>query len=150
MTISHADIKTVMPFVPHRPPMVWIDEIINFTETSGECLTVIRADAHYMSATGLRESSCLEFIAQAYGYCSMAFKRANNPGSPPLKRAFLASFKDAKIVGIERLQAIKAGDKISTKFSGVRQIGPITMFNGQAIHDGEVVCETQMKVFCED
>lgn len=144
-----ANIRDVLPFVPHRPPMVWVDEIMTFEATSGECRVTMRDGAHFMSPDGLRSSSCLEFIAQAYGYCSVAYSRQKDPNSPPLKKAFLASFKDVIFADGDRIRQVKAGDHLLAKFSGVRQIGPITMFNGVAIHDGTVICQAQLKVFCE-
>jgi predicted hotdog family 3-hydroxylacyl-ACP dehydratase len=145
----NADLSEILPFVPHRPPMVWVDEIVKFDESSGECRVTIKKDAHFLGPDGLRPSSCLEFIAQAYGYCSMAYTRMKEPESGPLKRAFLASFKDATFTTPDLMGRVKEGDQLQIKFFGVRQIGPITMFNGQALHDGEILCETQMKVFCE-
>ena len=144
-----SNIRDVLPFVPHRPPMVWVDEIVTFDETSGECRVVMLDGAHFLGAEGLRSTSCLEFIAQAYGYCSVAFSRQKDPNAPPLKKAFLASFKDVVFADSARIAQVKVGDLVQAKFSGVRHIGPIALFNGVAVHAGEVICQAQLKVFCE-
>lgn len=149
MSSFTAHIDDLYDLVPHRPPMVWIDEIVEFTATSGECRVVIKNGELYMGPEGLRTSSCLEFIAQAYGLCSMGYKRAKNPAARPLKRAFLASFKDVRL-DFARLAAVRAGDVITVKYWGVRQIGAITMFNGNAVHNGDILCDAGLKVFSEE
>lgn len=147
--MNKADIADILPLVPHRPPLVWVDEIIHFDATSGEAAVDIKPGAYFLGPDGLRASSCLEFIAQAYGYCSVAYGRLQNPDAPPLKRAFLASFKDAVFTESARMAAVKIGDRVHARFSGVRHIGPITMFNGEVLHYGGVLCSAQLKVFCE-
>jgi len=147
--MNKTDIREILPLVPHRPPLVWVDEIVRFDATSGESVVIMKPDAYFWSAEGLRGSSCLEFIAQSYGYCSVAYTKQQNPAAPPLKKAFLASFKDATLAKPERIQQVKAGDRIHVRYSGVRNIGPITLFNGEVLHNDEVICASQLKVFCE-
>ncbi len=149
MSTASTNIREVLNFVPHRPPMVWVDEILKFDENSGECLLIIKDGAHFMGSEGLRATSCLEFIAQAYGYCSVAYSRRKDPNWKPLKKAFLASFKEATFVEPARMAQIKVGDQIKVAFTGVRNIGPITLFDGHASHNGDILCQSQMKVFCE-
>lgn len=149
MSDRRMPISKVLNYVPHRPPMVWVDEIITFDENSGECAVMVKNDAHFLGPEGLRATSCLEFIAQSYGYCSVAFTLEKDPNSAPLKKAFLASFKDVKWAEPSRMAKVAVGDELRVKFEGVRHIGPITMFDGEAIHKGEVLCSAGLKVFCE-
>lgn len=150
MTDRKIKLEEIYQFVPHRPPMVWVDEIVSFSDHSGACAIHIKSDGHYMGTDGLRPSSCLEFIAQAYGYCSVAYKYSQNPNTSPLKRAFLAAFKDVELPDAATLKRITGGTSVIARFSGVRQIGPITMLDGEVVHDGAVICRANLKVFCEN
>ena len=144
------DFSKIQPFSPHRPPMVWIDEVIEYGAREGSCLVKIKKDALYMDPEGLRASSCIEFIAQAYGYMSIAYRiYETEPNAKPLKRAFLASIKEAKTCTPDLLRKISDGDELQVKISGIRSMGPITSFNGQVVRGEELLCTAQMKVFSE-
>jgi len=143
-------VKDIEKYLPHRPPMVWIDEVISFSEKAGECKVVLRADGLYMDQHGLRPTSCLEFIAQAYGFISVCHHiYILDPNSKPLSKAFLASMKDAHLPPPEVLQQLRPGDELSIMISGVRQMGPIVIFNGRITRGELLVSESQMKVFKE-
>ncbi|NJL25529.1 MAG: hypothetical protein HC902_10395 [Calothrix sp. SM1_5_4] len=58
----------IMSYIPHRPPMVWIDEVTDYSASGGECLVRVKQNALYMGPQGLRASSCLELMAQAYAF----------------------------------------------------------------------------------
>lgn len=143
-------VKEIEKFLPHRLPMVWIDEVVNFAEKSGQCRLRLKADALYMDQAGLRPTSCLEFIAQAYGFISVCHHiYILDPNSKPLSKAFLASIKDAKLPDENTLKQLHPGDVITISIDGVRQMGPIVLFNGRIHKDNLLICEAQMKVFKE-
>lgn len=149
-SMKKVDFQHIMPYSPHRPPMVWIDEVAAYGATDGECVVRVKKDALYMDPDGLRSSACIEFIAQAYGYMSIAFRiYENHPNAKPLKRAFLAAIKDAQTCAPEILRTIQDGDRLNIRISGVRALGPITMFNGEVLRGTQSLATAQMKVFSE-
>jgi predicted hotdog family 3-hydroxylacyl-ACP dehydratase len=144
------EVKDIWEFAPHRPPMVWVDQILEYGANHGESLVHIKADAHYMNENGLRPSSCLEFIAQSYGFISICHRKfTGDPVHQAPRRAFLASFKDAMFCPETLLKSVRAGDILNVRISGVRQMGPIILFQGQVHRGNELLCESQMKVFSE-
>jgi predicted hotdog family 3-hydroxylacyl-ACP dehydratase len=143
-------VKEIEKYLPHRPPMVWIDEVVSFSEKSGECCVRLKADALYMDGNGLRPTSCLEFIAQAYGFISVCHHiHILDPNSKPLSKAFLASINNAHLPSAEALSQLRAGDELSVTVSGVRSMGPIVIFTGRITKGDLLVCEAKMKVFKE-
>lgn len=144
-------VPDIWKFAPHRPPMVWVDHVISYSENGGECSIQIKGDAHYMSDHGLRPSSCLEFAAQSYGFLSICIREylTGNPMNATPKRAFLASFNDAKFAPADVMSSIKEGDELRVHISGVRSMGPIILFQGKVLKDNTVLCSTRMKVFSE-
>ncbi len=142
-------IQDIMPYVPHRPPMVWVDEIVSYQATSGECKIHMKKGSLFLGPEGLRKSSCLEFIAQSYGYCSVAYDFSVDPSAQPLQKAFLASFKDAVFADAAEFAKVKVGDYLALRFSGVRKVGQIVIFTGQALHNDVELARGQIKVFCE-
>ena len=140
----------VEKYLPHRPPMVWIDDVLSFSEKEGECRLRLKADGHYMDQEVLRPTAFLEFIAQAYGFISVCHHiHILDPNSKPLRKAFLASIKEAALPTTEVLRTLKAGDTLNVTIDGVRQMGPIVLFTGRVKCADQLLCEAQMKVFKE-
>lgn len=130
--------------------MVWVDDVLRYSSSSGECLIKIKKDSPYMDSEGLRASSCIEFIAQSYGYMSIAHRLYEvDPNSKPLGRAFLVAIKDAKFYAPDVYKKIKEGDTLIVKIFDLRQMGSITLFNGQVEWDDLVLCKAHLKVFSE-
>ena len=145
-------VKEIWEFAPHRPPMVWVDEVLNYSATGGETCLTLRPDGHYLGDGGvLRPTSCLEFIAQSYGFISVCHRQfSGDPVSQTPKRAFLASFNDAKFGSRKLLRSVKPGDALRIQVKGVRLMGPIISFSGQVSRGPDVLCESRMKVFSEE
>lgn len=148
---SPVSVKDIWESIPHRPPMVWVDEVHSYSDTGGETSVKIKTEGLYMSSKGgLRQSSCLEFIAQSYGFisiCHMQFSGTPRAGAP--KRAFLASFNEAKFASEEVMRSVKPGDEIRIEVLGARAMGPIILFQGKVRRGSDLLCETRMKVFSE-
>src|SRR5207302_215519 len=126
------------------------DEVMSFSEKAGECRVRLKEDGLYFGERGLRPTSCLEFIAQAYGFISVCHHiYMLDPKSKPLSKAFLASMKEVDLPGDEVLNKISPGDLLIITINGVRQMGPIVMFKGQVKLNHQLLCEAQMKVFKE-
>lgn len=140
----------IQHYIPHRPPMVWIDEVRAYRADGGECAITLKEGGLYWSAGGLRAPSCLEFIAQAYGFCWIAYvTRIQNPGAVPMARAFLAAFKDASFAEPARMAQVKVGDQLVIRISNRRPMGPIAAFRGEVLHQGDVIASAQMRTFSE-
>jgi hypothetical protein len=88
--------------------MVWIDEVLRSSSKEGLCRVYLKPEAHFFGENGLRQSSAIEWIAQAFGYAwgasdgvhlkttyLAAFKMFNfvmkRPGKRPLKKPILMS-----------------------------------------------------------
>jgi len=140
----------VWQFAPHRPPMMWVDQILDYGATHGECAVKIKEDGHYMGTEGLRTSSCLEFIAQSYGFISICHRQfSGDPMQKAPSRAFLASFKDARFASEALMKSVRAGDQLIVRITGARQMGPIILFQGQVRRGDDILCDSNMKVFTE-
>ena len=142
-------VNEVLPFVPHRPPMVWVDEILTFSATSGECLVELKDTGLFLGPEGLRPTSCLEFIAQAFGFCSVAHDRQTAPEAPPLSKAYLAAFSQVTFAPREQFKNLRPGDQVHLRFWDLRKIGPIRAFRGEAAFNGQTLCAGVLKVFCQ-
>jgi len=55
----------ITDYLPHRPPMVLIDEILDVTMTTGRCRTTIKPDCVFALDGKVHPTAMLEFVAQA-------------------------------------------------------------------------------------
>jgi predicted hotdog family 3-hydroxylacyl-ACP dehydratase len=136
--------------IPHRPPFVWIDEVLAVTVEGGTCAVVLKPDSLFMGPEGLRRSSYLEFMAQAFGYLRAAQAAAGlTPGKAIPKKAFLVSIQDAVYDEGENLHPTP-GSRLTIEVSGIREVGPITLF-AATVRDaaGSVLVQARLKVFSE-
>ena len=91
-------VRELEEWIPHRQPMVWIDEVLSADGVQGECLVRLRADALYMGPGGvIRPSSMIEWIAQGYAFVRAAQTKLHliSADIKP-KRAFLVAITNAR------------------------------------------------------
>ena len=86
------DVEKLQAGLPHRAPMLWINKVLWAEEGVGKSLVVLDKSAHYYNNGELRRSSFIEWMAQAYGFNTIAYEVYKN--SDELKmptKAFLAA-----------------------------------------------------------
>jgi hypothetical protein len=143
-------VEDILQYIPHRPPMVWVNEVTRFSKIDGECLIHLKPDGLYMGPNGLRPTSCLEFVAQAYGFISTCYiTRILDPHAKGMERAMLVSFKDARLAPAEEFAQVRGGETLRVPITGVRDVGPITAFHGEVWLGERLLAEVQMRTFCE-
>ena len=71
----------VADYLPHRPPMLLVDEIVEVSELRAVCRTTIHADCVFAIDGVVHPSAMIEFIAQA---CAIFVGvRGERDGDPP-------------------------------------------------------------------
>jgi predicted hotdog family 3-hydroxylacyl-ACP dehydratase len=145
-------------WLPHREPMMWIDEVSAFDEQGGEARVLLRADGYYMNSRGLRPSSVVEFIAQTFGFVSVCqglshSQSTQTSDSAPsgLKKAFLAAVRDVNLSVLESGPAVTAGTRLVIRVGNVKQFGPIRSFDGWICTESpsREIARANLKVFSE-
>jgi len=138
--------------LPHRPPMVWIDEVTSLHTQGGECALTVQAGALYLGPAGLRRSSLIELMAQAYGFvrAARALTGTIAAAEQAPKRAFLAAIQNAEFFRSESAASLQPGARLRVTVEGERQLGPITMFTAQVRSSSDqVLASARLKVFAE-
>ena len=138
-------------WIPHRLPMVWIDEVTHVTATSCECVVRLKKDALYMGPDGIRESSLIEWIAQGYAFTRAAQAVCGvipQPEKPKL--AFLAAITDAELDLSTAKSELKTASIVRVLINESRELGPITMFEGSVVTEsGQRLASAKLKVFAQ-
>ncbi len=138
------DVSELKDFLPHREPMVWVDQVLEANGDSGTCLVEIKEDSLYLSDSTVRQSSYIEWMAQSFGYIN-AYNSQKEDSKKKLEKAFLVGFEK---VSFEETVP-KVGDEIIIKIQLTRVIGPISYVQGIIYSKDESVkfCEAVIKLF---
>lgn len=135
----------MIPFahvLPHRPPMVWIDEVLVSGAAGGTCAVDLNPAQPYFGADG----RCLafapvEWIAQAFGYA-----RAVHTADPAaVSRAYLAGISS---VVLER--PLPVSGRLIVDALLTRELAPLALVSGVVRgEDGTVFARASLKIFVE-
>jgi predicted hotdog family 3-hydroxylacyl-ACP dehydratase len=136
--------NSILERIPHRPPMVWVDEILEFSEVGGRCALNLKNGGLYLEQGYLRPSAGIEILAQAYAFCKASYQKQQNIPHDTNQKAFLATVKDYKVFNWPKL---KAGDRVTTTVAQSRQFGPITIIKGQVFFAEQMIASGELKVF---
>lgn len=132
-------------YLPHRPPMIWVDEIVSADETSGEGRVRWNPSALYCTAGKTRPSAAIEFAAQTFGYSRVVWLMRSTPEASHLcRRAFLVGVRDFEWSGE------LASEAFLVRVEGIRVLGPLTLFRTEVRSaEGALLANGHLKVFSE-
>jgi predicted hotdog family 3-hydroxylacyl-ACP dehydratase len=139
------NVSTLSDWIPHRPPMVWVDEVLSVTADGGECIVRLKPEALYNSSTGIRQSSALEFVAQSFGYIRAAqYVQGLFPKVALPKQVFLVGIRNATFFHQEK----KATLFVRVKIKGIRPMAMLTLFEGVVENEDDLkLFEANVKVY---
>ena len=135
-------------WVPHRPPMVWVDEVLSVESTSAKCRVLMEETRpFYESPSKIRPSVLVEWMAQAFAYSAIC-RQLMNVGTPtPIRRAFLVGIAGAKF---DMTAWDAKGKSVFVSVETVRELAPLVLFRGTVTNeDGRTLSTASLKVYVE-
>ena len=112
----------VVDYLPHRPPMLLIDDIVELTSDGVVCRATIHPDCVFAIDGRVHPSAMIEFVAQACAiYAGLVSAR---DGAPP-KHGFIASCREITFA----IDSFSVGDELTiaaTKVFGQEQHAAFT------------------------
>ena len=134
--------ENIVQFIPQRPPVVMIHELIEAEETFAVTSTTVESMNIFFEEGHLAESGMVENIAQtAAAHAGYQCSLHNLP--PPL--GYIAAIKNLKIVSMPALH-----DVIRTTIRVTNQVFNVTIVNAEMRNRDEVICSCEMRVFIQD
>ncbi len=134
MTSAGGGFGPVTDYLPHRPPMLLIDEIVEVTEQRAVCRATIHPDCVFAIDGLVHPSAMIEFVAQA---CAIHLGVRSAQGGEPPRLGFIVSCREVSF-GVDHLAA---GDELTIVAERVFGRTQVAAFTG-TVTRGELRCAT--------
>ena len=143
----------LIEYLPHRPPMVWVDKVVDVGDDykmfTGTISVEIDKKALYVcNGKELRASAAIEFTAQAFGYLKAAYQVKHNFSAPPTV-TYLAGVRSCKsdFSGLDLDQVTELHVSIQVK----RELLPVTYIEGVVRESGkeEILAIVEIQVYVD-
>lgn len=129
----------VTDYLPHRPPMLFIDRIDDATNQGAACMATIKPDCIFLQDGVVHPSAMIEFVAQA---CAIAAGvDASRTGGPP-KLGFIIGCREVAFA----VDHFSVGDELTIVVKKIIGGDQLAAFNGTVSRDGVVCVTIQLSV----
>lgn len=142
-----AKIDTLRTALPHRPPMIWVDEVVTGSREGGICRVIPKSDGLYRDENGnFLKYAGIEWIAQAFGYSRAVWELQRNPDVSEPAKAFLVGIRTTMMA---KIPADCGNLLIETKL--FRELTPLVLVDGivRLEETGAEFVKVQLKLFFE-
>ncbi|OQY19037.1 MAG: hypothetical protein B6I36_05360 [Desulfobacteraceae bacterium 4572_35.1] len=131
------DVETLLP---HRPPMIMVDKLLEYVDGGGKVSTIITDDNIFVDSTGCMEIvGVVEIIAQAYaaikGYDDTINKRQ-------VKHGFLVGSRSLK-----GYRPPHVGDKLIIEIQTAAVLDQFSVVEGSITCEEELIAEGSVKLW---
>jgi radical SAM protein with 4Fe4S-binding SPASM domain len=129
--------------VPHKPPMLLIDRLVEMKERASVSEMTVKADSIFVNGTGtLDEASFPEIMSQAIAAQEGFRKLASRNGQP---EGFLLGIKKLEVLG-----SASVGDTLRISVVKAAKYGDFGIVNGEVYRDKDLIARGELKVFQND
>lgn len=134
-------VKYLKNYLPHRSSAVWVDRLIDFGYRFGMAEVDLDRSRAFFSEKGLRETACIEFVAQTYGFATAAFEifshHSSDSSEPsnPIKKAqktLIAEVRNVQFhINFKNHQIFNDSKKLTIHAKCTHDFGLIKLIQGQ-------------------
>lgn len=142
MTTSLVSENNILEYIPQRPPIVMVSEILECTQKSITTIFNIPKRNIFVADGYLQEAGVIENIAQSAAAMTGYQAMTNNS---TVKRGFIGSVKK---LTIEKLPI--AGEAINTEINVITEVMNATVIEGAVFQNNEKIANCEMNIFLEE
>ncbi len=132
--------------LPHKGGAVWIDSVTEFKKGQGVGKVTLQPQGRYFSDGRIRESSCIEWIAQTYGYSVIANDILGIEPAYKGRVTFIAEVKNAQFDFVDVIHA--PGDEVRIETLCTHDFGPLKVVNGKVFNGKKLLAQVGLKLYC--
>ena len=128
----------ILGLIPHRPPMLLVDRLVQLTADGAVSETVPPPDGIFSRDDGrVEEAALFEMMAQTFAAASAAGREGPGPSA-----GYLVGLKRVAIHGPARV-----GATVTVRVKVISQVEDFSVVEGQVHQDGRLLASGQLTVF---
>ena len=129
------------PLIPHRPPMQWIDALIDCTETTASATICFTAGHFAVGEGAVLETALVESMAQAVA--AAQGQRAQAAGAAnPARNGMLGALSNFRIHSQPPL-----GKPLLIEVRELRRFGPMLLVAGNVSYLGQPIASGELTLY---
>ena len=131
-----SDIETL---IPHRPPMRWVDALIDCTDTTTSATACFNAD-HFAVADGkVLETALVECVAQTVAAAMGHRAQAKGESKGIEEGGMLVS-----VSGFRIISPAPVGKPLQIEVQEIKRFGPMLLVSGRVSCEGQVIASGEL------
>lgn len=130
----------VLELLPHRPPMLWVDEVVDHQGDEVRCRLTLRDEHVFVDAGRVEPIIAVEWMAQTVGTLVGLYDRARSLAPRP---GYLIAIPDAHFY----VPSFAVGDVLELWARRVWGDETIASFESQVRRTGELAAKAQLSVY---
>ncbi len=130
---------SVTDYIPHRPPMLLIDQIVEVTDNRAVCRSTIHPDCVFARAGVVHPTAMIEFVAQA---CAIwvGVKNAREGAAPQL--GLIVACREVELA----VNSFAIGDELTITATKILGEDQLAAFKGTVSRGDELCVTIQLSV----
>lgn len=129
----------IQQYIPQRPPMVMIDDLLEADDVHAVTSLVVRSGNLFVEGGYLAEPGLIENIAQTAAV-QVGYQCAKK--NIPVPIGYIAAIKNLQIANMPKLNAM-----ITTSVRITNHVLDVTVIEGRVECQGEICCSCEMRIF---
>ncbi len=134
-----SELPPIAELVPHRPPMLLLDHLLEYTPGRSRCAVRLRPDSPFMEGGRVRALVALEYMGQAAAACAGMEARGGGLAAGGL----LLGTRELTLA----IEHLRAGDELVVRAERLSGDDRVSRFRCQVHRGEELVAEAVLNVF---
>jgi predicted hotdog family 3-hydroxylacyl-ACP dehydratase len=130
----------IADLLPHRPPMLWIDEVIAQEGDEVRCRLTLRSEHVFVEDGAVEAITSIEWMAQTVGALVGLFDRQRSQVPRP---GYLIAIPEAQFM----VSTFAVGDELEIWAKRVWGDETLGSFESQVLRNGELLARAQLSVY---
>lgn len=137
-------IENLRSLLPHKGPAIWVDSILETRPKFGVVRVNLQSSKNYFTESKLRETACIEWTAQAYGYVVALNDILDLQKADSATRTFIAEVKSAEF-NFDKHEITNG--PIDIKVNCTHDFGVLKVVEGQIYQGINLLAAVNMKLY---
>ena len=130
--------------IPHRPPMQWIDELIEYTDTTASAMACFGPGHFALYENSVSETALVECVAQTVAAALGARAQGKVTEGP---KSEAGGGMLAAVSNFQMNANPMVGKQLRIDVRELKRLGPMLLVSGVVTCDGEIIASGELSLY---